>query len=106
MKKVTTAVFGLFAMGALASGTAVADDAAMQVHNTRGCIACHAVGNQMVGPSYKAISAKYGADAVDDLVAAVKKGSSGKWGPIAMPPHPHVSDDEIRTVVEWIVTLE
>lgn len=109
MKKVTSALLGLLVAGAFSGAAVAADqDAAMQVHNTKGCIGCHAVSNQMVGPSYKAIGAKHEVteENIQKLVQSVRQGSSGKYGRMAMPPHAHVSEADVRTIVEWIVTLE
>jgi cytochrome c len=35
----------------------------------------------------------------------VKKGGSGTWGAVPMPPHPQVSDADIKTMVAYILTL-
>lgn len=71
------------------------------------CLACHKVDTKAVGPSYKDVAAKYkgNAEAQANLVAKIKKGGSGNWGPIPMPPHPAVSDDELNKIVAWILSL-
>jgi cytochrome c len=33
----------------------------------------------------------------------VRKGSSGKWGPVPMPANATPSDDEIKTLVKWVL---
>ena len=73
-----------------------------------GCLACHQIDVKVVGPAYKDVAAKYKGDAgaEDMLVEKVKKGGSGTWGPIPMPPNsPNVSDENIRKLVEWILSL-
>jgi cytochrome c len=40
------------------------------------------------------------------LTAKVKKGGSGVWGPIPMPPNAQVSDADINNLVSWILTLK
>ncbi len=71
-----------------------------------GCLACHQVETKVVGPSYKDVAAKYkGQDAVEQLVAKVKNGGSGVWGPVPMPPNVNVSEDDIRTIVTWVLSL-
>jgi hypothetical protein len=35
--------------------------------------------------------------------AGVRKGSSGKWGPVPMPANATPSDDEIKTLVKWVL---
>lgn len=75
--------------------------------NSKPCVACHQIETKMVGPALKEVAAKYaGQDgAVDMLAASIKDGSSGKWGPAPMPPNP-VTEDEARTLAEWVLSLE
>lgn len=75
---------------------------------SNGCTACHAVDKKMVGPAYKDVAAKYGSDkdAQAKLVEKVKKGGSGVWGPIPMPPQAHVKDEDIQAMVKYIMTLK
>jgi cytochrome c len=72
-----------------------------------GCMACHQVETKVVGPAYKEVAAKYKGDAaaLDMLVAKVKSGGVGTWGQIPMPPNPQVSDDNIRAIVTWVLSL-
>ena len=73
-----------------------------------GCTACHAIDKKMVGPSYKVVSEKYkGKDATADLMAKVRKGGSGVYGPVPMLPNPpdKISDADLKTVVEWVLKL-
>ncbi|WP_316366390.1 c-type cytochrome [Candidatus Thiodiazotropha sp. CDECU1] len=71
-----------------------------------GCMACHQIETKVVGPAYKEVAAKYKDDAaaLDMLVGKVKSGGVGTWGQIPMPPNAHVSDDNIRTIVTWVLT--
>ena len=72
-----------------------------------GCMACHAVDKKRVGPSYKEIATKYKADKAAEakLIEKVKKGGGGVWGPIPMPPNsPRVRDEDIKTLVRWILS--
>ena len=73
-----------------------------------GCTACHSVDKKLIGPAYKDVAAKYrgnkGAEA--DLVKKVKAGSKGVWGDIPMTPNAHVKDEDIRTMVQWILQLK
>lgn len=102
MKKVMVA---LAALGALVSNGAMANaDLAKQ----KNCMACHAVGNKVVGPAYKDIAAKYAGqkDAEKNLVQKVMKGGSGAWGAVPMPANPQVSEAEAHTLVKWILSLK
>jgi len=73
-----------------------------------GCLACHNVNVKVLGPAYKDVAAKYRgqAGAEDKLVAKVKAGGSGVWGAIPMPPHPQIKEEDIRTIVKWVLTLK
>jgi cytochrome c len=79
----------------------------MALATSSGCMACHQLETKVVGPAYKEVAEKYRGDAaaVDMLVAKVKGGGVGTWGQIPMPPNAHVSDENIRTLVEWVLTL-
>jgi cytochrome c len=72
-----------------------------------GCMACHQLEAKVIGPAYKEVAAKYKGDAaaVDMLVSKVKSGGVGTWGQIPMPPNAHVSDDDIRAIVDWVLSL-
>ena len=73
-----------------------------------GCLACHSIQNKVVGPSYKDVAAKYKGDkgAEAKLVAKVKAGGSGVWGPVPMPANsPQVKDEDIKTIVQWVLSL-
>ena len=39
------------------------------------------------------------------LQKSVKSGSSGKWGPVPMPPNAAVPDADIKKLVDWILSL-
>ncbi|MCB4810266.1 c-type cytochrome [Methylovorus menthalis] len=92
------------------AGQASAADAkaAEALAQKNGCLACHSIANKVVGPAYKDVAAKYKGDKTAEakLITKVKAGGSGVWGPIPMPPNsPHVKDEDIKTIVEWILTL-
>jgi cytochrome c len=72
------------------------------------CLACHDVDKKIVGPSYKEVAAKYkdDKDAEAKLFKKVKEGGSGVWGAIPMPPNSAVKDDDIKTLVKWILSLK
>ena len=88
--------------------SAVDADAAKALAQKSGCLACHAVDHKILGPAYKDVAAKYKGDkgAEARLVAKVKAGGSGVWGPIPMPANsPQVKDEDIKTVVQWVLAL-
>lgn len=68
-------------------------------------MACHAVANKMIGPAYKDVAARYKGqkEAEAQLALKIRKGSSGVWGPIPMPPNPQVSEADAATIAKWIL---
>jgi cytochrome c len=91
-----------------AAPAAAGASGAQELAGKSGCLACHAVDKKLVGPSYKEVAAKYAgqADAEAKLIQKVKNGGSGAWGSVPMPPNPQVSDQDVKTLVEWILSLK
>ena len=102
-------LIGLFSVMAMASANALADAKAGEALAKKdGCFTCHAVDKKVIGPAYKEVAAKYKGDksAETKLIEKVKKGGSGVWGQIPMPPNsPQVKDEDIKTIVQWILYL-
>ena len=103
MKAVITLV--AVAAGLALGGPAQANEA---LAKSSGCFACHTVDKKLIGPSYKDIADKYRTDkgAEAALMKKVKEGGKGNWGDIPMPPNGHVKDEDIKTVVGWILSLK
>ena len=99
------AIAALAAAGLFATGTAAANEKLAQ---SSGCMTCHAIDKKTIGPSYKEVAAKYRNDknAEANLVKKVKAGGSGVWGSTPMPPNAHVKEDDIKTIVHWVLTLK
>ena len=91
--------------GLLIAGQASADEALAKAKN---CMSCHAVDKKVVGPSYKDVAKKYAgnAGAAATLEGKVKKGGSGTWGTVPMPPNPAVSDADIKKLVAWVLATK
>jgi cytochrome c len=95
----------LIAAAAVASvafaGAAQAQEA---LAKEKGCLGCHAVDAKKMGPSYKEVSAKYKgkADAEAAIVGMLKSGKapSGKTHPVAK-----ASDDEMKSLAKWVLSL-
>lgn len=88
-------------------GCSITASANQALAQKSGCLACHAVDKKILGPSYKDVAAKYKGDATAEakLIAKVKKGGSGVWGPIPMPANsPMVKDEDIQTLVKWVLS--
>jgi cytochrome c len=94
----------LVAASAVLALPAQADEALAKKYN---CLACHQVNAKVVGPAYKDVAKKYkgqaGAEAM--LIDKVKKGGSGVWGPVPMPPNAAVPDADVKKLVKWILKL-
>lgn len=91
----------------LAAGAVQAQDAKALLQKS-GCTACHSDDKKLVGPAYKDVAAKYKGDAAaaGKLAEKVKKGGSGVWGPVPMPPNANVKDDDIKTMVAYVLALK
>lgn len=97
-------VRGTRTLGAAAAAP-VAVNPALEMATKNGCMACHGVNNKIVGPGYNEVVARYKdqADAESRLVAKVKNGGQGVWGSIPMPPNGHLKDEDLKTLVKWIL---
>jgi cytochrome c len=99
-------VVTVLALGALLviTGAARADEALAKKYN---CLACHQTDKKLVGPAYKDVARKYKgqADAVAKLSEKVKKGGTGVWGQVPMPPNAAVPDADTKKLVEWILAM-
>src|SRR5512138_2517167 len=102
-----TAAFAFAAAGLLAAG-AVHADAGEDLIKKNGCTACHSIDKKLVGPPYVEVAAKYKGDAgaAAKLADKVKKGGSGVWGQVPMPPNPQVSDADLKTIIAYILALK
>jgi cytochrome c len=97
------------AAASLAAGAHAADAKAAEAFaQASGCLACHTVDKKLVGPSYKEIAARYRSDkgAQANLAQKVKAGGKGAWGDIPMPPNAHVKEADIKTLVQWILSIK
>ena len=69
------------------------------------CTACHAVDKKLVGPALADIAKKYAgqADAAAKLADSIRKGGSGKWGPVPMPAQPALAEADAKVLAEWVL---
>lgn len=82
-----------------------ADAGTLELATKSGCMACHGMKSKIVGPGYSEVAARYQGqpDAESRLIAKVKSGGQGVWGSIPMPPNAHVKDEDLKTLVQWIL---
>ena len=73
------------------------------------CVACHVVkGAKTVGPAYADVAKKYAGqkDIEAKLAEKVKKGGTGVWGQVPMPPNPTVPDADLQALVKWVLSIK
>ncbi|OIQ96225.1 cytochrome c-551 precursor [mine drainage metagenome] len=94
----------LIATAAMTAAPAMAS-AGFDLAKKSNCLACHTEDKKLVGPAYRDIAKKYAGDKAAEakLFEKIKKGGSGVWGPIPMPPNTLVKDADIKTLVKWIL---
>lgn len=108
MKIVVTLITAAAAATLPADALAADARAGETLAKSSGCLACHTVDRKLVGPSYKEIADRYRKDqgAETSLAQKVKAGGKGVWGDIPMPPNAHVKDADIKTMVQWILSIK
>jgi cytochrome c len=107
--KIIVTLFAAIAAATFAAGAHAADaKAAEALAKSSGCLACHTADKKLVGPSYKEVADRYRNDkkAAATLAQKVKAGGKGAWGDIPMPPNAHVKDADIKTLVQWILSIK
>ena len=90
------------------TGLANAADAGQALAQKNGCLACHSIDKKVLGPAFKDVAAKYKGDKTAEakMIAKVKAGGSGVWGPMPMPANsPQVKDEDIKSIVQWILAI-
>jgi len=108
MKKIISKMIPLAFVGMMAVPAAQAADGAT-LFTEVGCAACHQVDKKRMGPTFKDVAAKYkGQEGAEDMLfKKVRAGGAGNWGNIPMTPNPpdRVSDEELHTIIKWILSL-
>jgi cytochrome c len=71
----------------------------------KACLSCHGVDKRLVGPAFRDVAARYKTrpDAEAFLLERLRRGGSGNWGPLAMPPNPDLGEGDARTLIRWIL---
>lgn len=87
------------------SNAAWADE---KLAGAKNCLGCHAVGTQVLGPSFKEVAKKYAGnkEAAAALATKIRQGGGGVWGAIPMPANPQVNEAESKKLVTWILGLK
>src|SRR5512134_2595615 len=101
--------FAAICVAALAFASAAPAQASEALAKKYNCTACHAVkGAKTVGPTYAEVAKKYAGQAGIEakLAEKVKKGGTGVWGQVPMPPNPTVPDADLQALVKWILSIK
>ncbi|MDO5058055.1 MAG: c-type cytochrome [Lautropia sp.] len=91
------------AAGQAGGKQAPADAQALLEENA--CTACHQVDKKVVGPAFRDVAGRYAgqADALQQLMAHIRDGGSGRWGAVPMPPQPDISQADLETLARWVL---
>lgn len=101
--------FAAISAAALALAIAAPAQASEALAKKYNCTACHAVkGAKTVGPTYAEVAKKYaGQKGIEaKLAEKVKKGGTGVWGQVPMPPNPTVPDADLQSLVKWVLSIK
>ena len=83
-------------------------DAGQDLLVKNNCLACHAIAQKIVGPSYKEVAAKYANDpkAEKKLAKKIKNGGGGVWGEDKMPAQTKLSKADALALSKYILSLK
>lgn len=89
----------------LANSPATTPAAPQALATRHACLSCHAPQGKLLGPSIQDIAGKYRGEAGAEarLLAKLKAGGAGVWGAIPMPAQSHVKEDELRSILQWML---
>jgi cytochrome c len=99
----------VFSAAALVLAAAAPAQASEELAKKHLCTTCHVVkGAKTIGPTYADVAKKYAGqkDAEAKLAEKVKKGGTGVWGQVPMPPNAAVPDADIKALVKWILSVK
>ncbi|MDR0588742.1 MAG: c-type cytochrome [Burkholderiales bacterium] len=98
----------VFFMSSLAmTSFAAAEDGAALVLKYR-CNACHKVDAKAIGPSFQDIAKKYAGNATAGakIGESIKNGSKGVWGSMPMMPNKNINDQDMKTIVDYVLGVK
>jgi cytochrome c len=90
------------------AGEAGAVHKGKQLIDKSDCLGCHNETTKVVGPSYVDVAAKYPMSElnVDELADKIIRGGAGVWGDVPMTPHPNLSKEDAKEMVNYILSLK
>jgi cytochrome c len=107
VRALTSHLLAFTALG-IAVGVPFTAHASESLAKSKACFACHAKDEKVLGPSFSDVQKKYAAnkDAVKLLSASIRAGSVDKWGKIAMPANPQLSEDDANALATWVMQVK
>jgi cytochrome c len=88
-------------------------DKGLELIGASDCTTCHRLqkdaSGASIGPAYSEVAAKYSPAADTTVARLVKKvitGGSGIWGTVPMTPHPALKEEDVKTMVAYILSLK
>jgi|SRR5690606_29649918 cytochrome c len=93
---------------AASSSTAGEFDKGLELIAASDCTTCHAIDKKNIGPAYTDVAAKYDKNEsnIEYLIDKIIQGGQGVWGEVPMTPHPDLSRDDAREMVNYIFSLK
>jgi S-disulfanyl-L-cysteine oxidoreductase SoxD len=88
--------------------TPIATNASIEdLARRKACLSCHGVDKRIMGPAFKEVAARYKGEAGAEarLLQKLRRGGSGAWGPLAMPPNPDLAEADAQALIEWVLGL-
>ncbi|CAD5105896.1 c-type cytochrome [Zestomonas carbonaria] len=69
------------------------------------CTGCHQPTVRTVGPSWQEVAERYrdGSKTAAQLGERIRKGGSGAWGAVPMPPQAQLSQADLENIAAWIL---
>jgi cytochrome c len=90
-----------------------ASDKGLELIGSSDCTTCHRLHEAepapTIGPSYEKVATKYSPAAdttINRIVSKIISGGSGVWGTTPMTAHPALKSEDVKTMVEYIMTLK
>ncbi|HSZ86415.1 MAG TPA: c-type cytochrome [Puia sp.] len=100
--------------GSNTATVSAANEKGLELIGASDCTTCHKLDKNStsgiaIGPAYSDVAAKYAPAAdttIDRLVKKVISGGSGVWGTTPMTAHAMLKEDDVRTMVKYILSLK
>jgi cytochrome c len=92
-----------------ADAAELSEAGARKFFNDNGCNACHGIDETRLAPSFRSIAMLYpaaSAETIERLEYKIRFGGAGAWGVVPMISYPNLSENEIRVITRWILSLQ